>query len=129
MHGPESMSPSSPEPDEEPRLGDIPTRDLLVGLGGILALLLGPLVFLLGIPFGFFGFGAAVAALVSVVFGFLLVVSVNVMRRNLLNGLILAGLSSLILLGLGGIAGVVGGLFGLVGSLYAFVRGYTNLLD
>lgn len=111
------------------RLSNIPTRELILGLGGLLALVLGPLIFLLGIPFGFLGLDLVAVALVNVVFGFLLLVSVGLLRRNLPSGLILAVLASAILLGLGGVAGAIGGLFGLVGSVYTFVRAYTNLLD
>lgn len=114
-------------PDGGTPLMERPTHEMLLGLGGLLAIFLGPLFFVLEIAFRGFGLGGVTAVVVNVVFGFLLLASVGVLRRSLLSGLVLAFVCSLVLF-LGGIAGAIGGLFGLVGSGLIFLANYEKLL-
>lgn len=106
---------------------NLPTHEMLLGLGGVLAIVLAPIFFILEVAFGGLGVGEVTSVIVAVIFGFLLLVAVGVMRRNLLGGIILAFLAS-VLLFLGGLGGVIGGVFGLLGSLVAFLKNYKTLL-
>ncbi len=114
--------------EEGQRLLQMPARELLLVLGSILAIVLGPLFFILEVAIGGFGLGGLTAVIIAVVLGFLMLVSVGVMRRTLLTGLLLALISSVLLIGLGGTGGLIGGLFGLVGSLLTLATHYQEFL-
>lgn len=109
-------------------LAEMPAKEMLLLLGGVLALTLGPTFFVLSLAMEGLGLPGVAAALVDVVLGFLLLLSVGVMRRSRPNGVLLGLISSVLLIAMGGVAGVIGGLFGLVGSIIAFVTSYEGLL-
>lgn len=104
-----------------------PAREMLLGVGGLLAIVLGPVFFVLDVVLGFAVRGL-VAVIVNVIFGFLLLASAGLMRRNLVNGTVLAFIASILLLALGDVAGLIGGLFGLVGALLTLLANYKRFL-
>ncbi len=128
------MSPP-PSDDESPTLFDRPTHEILLVLGSLLAIFLGA-IFLSVAVLGeeaarrqdALVAGLTNYAIVDVVLGFLLLVSLAVLRRSRTTGALMALVSAILLIVLGGTAGIVGGLFGLVGALIALLPAYKSLL-
>lgn len=96
-------------------------HEVLLSIGAGMALVLGPVVFLVDVPIGLVDLGLLPALFVNILGGSLLLLSIGVFRRTALSGFLLAFSVSLVLLGLGGLAGGLGGIFGLVGSLYGLL--------
>lgn len=103
---------------------EMPAREMLLVLGSLLAIILGPIFFVLELAIKGLGLGEFTAVIVDVVIGFVMLLSVSVMRRKLMNGLLLALISAVILIALGGLAGAIGGFFGLVGALITLAMHY-----
>jgi hypothetical protein len=101
---------------------------MLIVVGSLLAIALGPLFFVLELAIEGLGARGLSAVIVDVVIGFLMLVSVPLIRRRAMNGIPLAIVSAIILMALGGVAGVIGGLFGLAGSLLALIGRYKTFL-
>ncbi len=103
-------------------------HELLLMLGGALAVLL--TIVLTGlrwyptIPTGSTLSNEATTLVVNVVLGAALYVSSAVVRKNLLNGAIVAGVVSVILIAYGGQAGTIGGIVGLLGAILAAASPY-----
>ncbi|MCJ2519553.1 MAG: hypothetical protein LN412_01205 [Candidatus Thermoplasmatota archaeon] len=110
------------------RLTEMPAKDMLLVLGSLLAIVLAPIFFILEVAIGGLGLSGLGAVIVDIVIGFLMLVSVGVMRRNRVNGILLALISAVLLIALGGAAGIIGGLFGLVGGLIALATSYKLFL-
>lgn len=106
----------------------IAAREMLIVVGSLLAIALGPLFFVLELAIEGLGARGLSAVIVDVVIGFLMLVSVPLIRRRAMNGIPLAIVSAIILMALGGVAGVIGGLFGLAGSLLALIGRYKTFL-
>lgn len=121
------MSPPE-EADEPVTLFERPAHEMLLVLGSLLAVLLGSVFFVLSVLGETSAVDALPAALVDVVLGVLLLVALPVLRRRRINGALLALVSSILLIALGGLAGVIGGLFGLVGGLIALLPAYKDFL-
>jgi hypothetical protein len=99
------------------RLPGVAAREMLLVVGSLLAVVLGPLFFVMELAIEGFGTKGLTAAVVNVVIGLLMLLSVGLIRRGVANGIPLAIISAIILIVLGGMAGFIGGLFGLVGAL------------
>ncbi len=103
-------------------------HELLLMLGGALAVLL--TIVLTGIkwyptvPTGTALSNEATTLVVNVVLGAALYVSSAIVRKNLLNGAIVAGVVSVILIAYGGQAGTIGGVVGLLGAILAAASPY-----
>lgn len=113
------------------RLTQMAARRLLF-LGGILAVVLGPTFFLLRTPIPEIRLWGLPVVIVDVVLGAIVLVASGEIRKNPTTALLLALVSSIILLVLGGDAGFIGGLFGLVGALVgsmAFIEDVVKFLD
>lgn len=125
-----------PEDADAATLFDRPAHEILLVLGGFLAILLAAIF--LGVAVlaedanqraDTFIRGLTNYAVVDVVLGFLLLVSLTIMSRSSrTTGALLALVSSIVLVVLGGTAGIVGGLFGVVGAMIALLPAYKNLL-
>src|SRR5947209_5198534 len=104
--------------------------ELLLMLGGALAILL--TLVLTGlqwypkIPTGTVLQTEAVTLVINVVLGAALYVSAAIVRKNLINGAIVAGVVSVILIAFasGNQAGTIGGVVGLLGAILAAVSPY-----
>jgi hypothetical protein len=107
-------------------LEKLPMYLMLIVLGGGIAVLL-------GVVFGIIEIAMSVALLkwvgegtvhliVCLVMGALLIFSFVICKRDLFTGSILAGISGLVLIIAGGIAGLIGGLFGVLGAFLAFIK-------
>lgn len=109
-------------------LGSKQPHELLLALGGILAILLTGAVY--GVQWATSGIAqnqyAAVAttAIINVVLGASLWVSAAIVRKNLMNGAIVAGVISLILVYFGGQPGLIGGVVGFLGAILAAAKPY-----
>ncbi len=101
--------------------------ELLLLLGAALAVLLSAVVFAIewsqGIPENRLSV-ATTAVVLNVVLGAALWVSAAITRKNLMNGAIVAGVVSLVLLLYGGTVGTIGGLVGLLGAVLAAATPY-----
>ncbi|TLZ77773.1 MAG: hypothetical protein E6K08_02665 [Methanobacteriota archaeon] len=102
--------------------------ELLLMLGGALAILL--TLVLTGlqwypkIPTGTVLQTEAVTLVINVVLGAALYVSAAIVRKNLINGAIVAGVVSVILLAYGGQAGTISGIVGILGAILAAASPY-----
>ncbi len=109
-------------------LTELPAKEMLLVLGGFLALILAPILFVTNFALQGVGLSGLSVVVVDIVLGFLMLISVGVMRRQQMNGLLLATISAILLIALGGVAGIIGGLFGLVGGLIG-LAGYLGFLS
>ncbi len=102
-------------------------HELLLLLGGVVSILLSLVLF--GIRW-FEGIAASQMAaavtlvVLDVVLGAALWFSAELTRRHLVNGAIVAGVVSVILIAFGGEFGVIGGIIGLVGAILAAATPY-----
>jgi hypothetical protein len=112
-------------------MADLSTKqphELLFALGAVLAILLtlaryGVQWATQGIQQSLYG-AVATAVIINVVLGAALWVSSAISRKNLMNGAIVAGVISIILIYYGGPQGQIGGIVGLLGAILAAAKPY-----
>lgn len=109
-------------------LGAKQPHELLMMLGGVLAVLLSLVLYGIqwatqGIPQTQYG-AVATTVIINVVLGAALWASATIVRKNLMNGAIVAGVISLILIYFGGQPGTIGGVIGLLGAIVAAAKPY-----
>src|SRR5881398_4219748 len=109
-------------------LGAKQPHELLLMLGGILAILLSVAIYGVqwvnqGIPQNQSG-NVASTIIINVVLGGALWASAAMTRKNLMNGAIVAGVISIILIYYGGQPGTIGGLIGILGAILAAAKPY-----
>jgi len=103
-------------------------HELLLMLGGVLAVLL--TVAREGILWATSGIRqsdyatVATSMIINIVLGGSLWASAAIVRKNLMNGAIVAGVISLILIYFGGQAGQIGGIVGILGAILAAAKPY-----
>jgi hypothetical protein len=103
-------------------------HELLFALGAVLAILLtlaryGVQWATTGIQQSLYG-SVATTVIINVVLGAALWVSSAISRKNLMNGAIVAGVISIILIYYGGQAGQIGGIVGILGAILAAAKPY-----
>jgi len=109
-------------------LGSKQPHELLLMLGGVLEVLLTLAIY--GIQWATNGIQqsqyATIAntAVINIVLGGALWVSAGIMRKNLMNGAIVAGVISIILIAYGGQPGTIGGVVGILGAILAAAKPY-----
>ena len=109
-------------------LGAKQPHELLLMLGGVLAVLLSVAGY--GIRWMTQGIGqseyatVATVLIVNIVLGGALWASAAIVRKNLMNGALVAGVISLILIYFGGQSGTIGGVVGLLGAILAAAKPY-----
>ena len=103
-------------------------HELLLLLGGALAVLLSVLLYVIDWAQGGIAANqlssATTVLVVDVVLGAALGASPAIGRKNLMNGAIVAGVVSIILLAFGGLPGTIGGVIGLLGAILAAASPY-----
>lgn len=102
-------------------------HELLLLLGSALALLLSVVLYAIQWSQGIAAnqlSGVTTIFVVNVVLGCALWISSMIVRKNLTNGAIMAGVVSLILIAFGGQSGLIGGLVGLLGAVLAGASPY-----
>ena len=109
-------------------LGAKQPHELLLMLGGLLALLLtlatyGIQWLTTGIPQSQYA-TVTTAVIINVVLGGALWASSAITRKNLMNGAIVAGVISIILIYFGGRPGQIGGIVGILGAILAAAKPY-----
>jgi hypothetical protein len=109
-------------------LGSKQPHELLLMLGGVLAVLLtlaryGIQYVTTGIPQSQYT-AVTTALIINLVLGGALWASSAITRKNLMNGAIVAGVVSIILLYYGGQPGTLGGLIGILGAILAAAKPY-----
>jgi len=109
-------------------LGSKQPHELLLMLGGVLAILLTLATYGIqwattGIPQNQYA-TVATALILNVVLGAALWVSAAITRKNLMNGAIVAGVISIILIYFGGRPGTIGGVVGILGAILAAAKPY-----
>ncbi len=109
-------------------LGAKQPHELLLMLGGVLAVLLTVAVHGIqwatsGIPQSQYA-TVATTMIINIVLGASLWASAAIVRKNLMNGAIVAGVISLILIYFGGQAGQIGGIVGILGAILAAAKPY-----
>ncbi|TLZ72030.1 MAG: hypothetical protein E6K06_05250 [Methanobacteriota archaeon] len=116
--------------DTMARIATKQPHELLLMLGGaltiLLTLVLTGLLWYPKLPTGTALQTQAVSLVINIVLGAALYVSAAIVRKNLLNGAIVAGVVSVILLAFaaGNQAGTIGGVVGLLGAILAAVSPY-----
>lgn len=109
-------------------LGSKQPHELLFMLGGVLAVLLSVAAY--GIQWATQGIAqsqyaaVATAMIINVVLGGALWASAAIVRKNLMNGALVAGVISIILIYFGGQPGTIGGVVGLLGAILAAAKPY-----
>ena len=109
-------------------LGAKQPHELLLMLGGVLAVLLSVAAY--GIQWMTQGISqsqystVATALIINIVLGGALWASAAIVRKNLMNGALVAGVISLILIYFGGQPGTIGGVVGLLGAILAAAKPY-----
>src|SRR5438093_10530247 len=103
-------------------------HELLLMLGGVLAILLSVAIYGIqaanqGIPPSQYG-TVATTIVINVVLGGALLASAAITRKNLMNGAIVAGVISIILIYFGGQPGTIGGVVGILGAILAAAKPY-----
>ncbi|NIN96675.1 MAG: hypothetical protein GTO49_17240, partial [Anaerolineae bacterium] len=96
--------------DQAPR-----TSKHLLLVGGLLAIVLSPALFLLQTPLEDIELRNLTGVVTTVVLAILLIAGGAYMKKSPLSATLLAFVASIALLALGGTAGLIGGLFGIVG--------------
>lgn len=91
----------------------------LMFIGGVLTLVLAPLLFLLQTAIPDIQLSALTGQVIDVVLGFILIIAARTGRESRLTAILLSLVASVALFALGSEAGLIGGLFGIVGSLVA----------
>ncbi len=109
-------------------LGAKQPHELLLMLGGLLALLLTLATYGIqwvttGIPQSQYA-TVTTAVIINVVLGGALWASSAITRKNLMNGAIVAGVISIILIYFGGRPGQIGGIVGILGAILAAAKPY-----
>src|SRR5947208_15034459 len=109
-------------------LGAKQPHELLLMLGGILAILLSVAIYGVqwvnqGIPQNQYG-NVASTIIINVVLGGSLWASAAMTRKNLMNGAIVAVVISIILIYYGGQTGTIGGVVGILGAIVAAAKPY-----
>jgi len=109
-------------------LGSKQPHELLFMLGGVLAVLLSVAVYGIqwttqGIPQSQYP-AVVTTMIINVVLGGALWVSAAIVRKNLMNGALVAGVISIILIYFGGQPGTIGGVVGLLGAILAAAKPY-----
>src|SRR5207302_10402985 len=109
-------------------LGSKQPHELLLMLGGVLAVLLtvaryGIQYVTTGIPQNQYT-AVTTALIINVVLGGALWASSAITRKNLMNGAIVAGVISIILIYFGGRPGQIGGIVGILGAILAAAKPY-----
>jgi len=102
-------------------------HELLLLLGSALAVLLSLVLFGIEWSQGIAATrmsAATTAVVLNAVLGAALWVSANITRKNLMNGAIVAGVVSLVLILFGGSVGTIAGLIGLLGAILAAATPY-----
>ena len=102
------------EPEQATR-----TARRLIFIGGVLTLVLAPLLFLLRTAIGDIQLSALTGEVIDVVLALVLIIAARTARESLLTAILLSLVASIALLALGSEAGLIGGLFGIVGALVA----------
>ncbi len=102
-------------------------HELLLMLGGVLAVLLSTVSYGLlwsqGIATSALS-GPTTTYIINLVLGASLIVSSVIARKNLMNGAIVAGVVSIILIAYGGQSGTIGGVVGLLGAIVTAATPY-----
>ncbi|MEE8232449.1 MAG: hypothetical protein V3R46_03925 [Thermoplasmata archaeon] len=93
----------------------------LLLFGGILAIALAPLLYLLQTPVADIRLSELTGEAIAIVLGLILIFAARQLQQVLLTGVLLALVASIALMYLGGTAGLIGGLFGIVGVIVASV--------
>jgi len=109
-------------------IGSKQPHELLLMLGGLLAVLLTLATYGIqwattGIPQSTYA-TVATAVVINVVLGGALWASSAITRKNLMNGAIVAGVISIILIAFGGKPGTIGGVIGILGAILAAAKPY-----
>ena len=109
-------------------LGAKQPHELLLMLGGVLAVLLsfaayGVQWMTQGIPQSQYG-TVATTMIINIVLGGALWASAAIVRKNLMNGALVAGVIGLILIYFGGQPGTIGGVIGVLGAILAAAKPY-----
>src|SRR2546426_2825051 len=103
-------------------------HELLLMLGGLLAILLSVAIY--QVEAGIQGFklsevhACALPIVLNVVLGGALLASAAITRKNLMNGAIVAGVISIVLIYFGGRPGQIGGIVGILGAILAAAKPY-----
>ena len=104
-------------------LGAKQPHELLLMLGGVLAILLSVAIY--GIQAANQGIQPSqYSTVINVVLGGALWASAAITRKNLMNGAIVAGVISIILIYFGGQPGTIGGVVGILGAILAAAKPY-----
>jgi len=109
-------------------LGAKQPHELLLMLGGVLAVLLsfaayGVQWMTQGIPQNQYG-TVATTMIINIVLGGALWASAAIVRKNLMNGALVAGVIGVILIYFGGQPGTIGGIIGVLGAILAAAKPY-----
>ena len=109
-------------------LGAKQPHELLLMLGAVLAILLSVAIYGIqaanqGIQPSQYG-TVATTVVINVVLGGALWASAAISRKNLMNGAIVAGVISVVLIYYGGQPGTIGGVVGILGAILAAARPY-----
>ena len=112
-------------------MADLATKqphELLLQLGGALAVLLSLVLFAIAWSQGNIGANqlspAVTTLVINVVLGGALWVSSAIVKKSLMNGAIVAGVVSIVLILYGASSGTIGGLIGLLGAILAAASPY-----
>ena len=102
--------------------------ELLVQLGGALAILLAFVTYVLPIfqttPLKWPAAATMTALFTDFILGGALILTGAIMTKNLINGAIVAGIVSVILIAFGGQSGTIGGIVGILGAVVAVASPY-----
>jgi hypothetical protein len=109
-------------------LGAKQPHELLLMLGGVLAVLLAVAIYGIqwannAIPQSQYGI-VATTIIINVVLGGALWASAAIVRKNLMNGALVAGVISIVLIYFGGQPGTIGGAVGILGAILAAAKPY-----
>jgi hypothetical protein len=110
-------------------LGAKQPHELLLMLGGVLAILLSAAIYGIGwatppgIPANRLA-DVVMTVIINVVLGASLVVAAAISRKNLMNGAIVAGVISVLVMIYGGQPGQIGGAVGILGAILAAAKPY-----
>ncbi|MFP4000445.1 MAG: hypothetical protein ACLFSM_03605 [Thermoplasmata archaeon] len=118
--------------DESPKsvqdLESLSLHSILMVLGGYIAIGIGSLHFLLTLIERFDSL-MILKLLINLIFGFMLLLSYYRLDKHTEKWSVLAGIFSLILIGLGGVVGGLAGLVGFFGAVLAFLSTFDSSFD